>query len=78
MMGLCCIVLHCVALKIGLGSVLMQHGKVISYTLRQPKNHTNNYPIHDLELALMMFTLNIWHHNLYGVNVDIFIDHKSL
>ncbi|WMV37352.1 hypothetical protein MTR67_030737, partial [Solanum verrucosum] len=36
---------------IGIGCVLMQHGKVIAYTSRQLKVHEKNYPTYDLELA---------------------------
>ena len=36
------------------------------------------YPTHDLELAAVVFELKIWRHYLYGVNVDVFTDHKSL
>ncbi|WMV41510.1 hypothetical protein MTR67_034895, partial [Solanum verrucosum] len=35
----------------GLGCVLMQEGKVISYASRKLKPHELNYPTHDLELA---------------------------
>ncbi|KAK1646011.1 hypothetical protein QYE76_063816 [Lolium multiflorum] len=42
---------YCDASKIGLGCVLMQEGKVISYLSRQLKQHEQNYPTHDLELA---------------------------
>jgi len=41
----------------GLGCVLMQHGKVIAYVSRQLKTHEVNYPVHDLELAVVVFTL---------------------
>ncbi|KAK1644663.1 hypothetical protein QYE76_062468 [Lolium multiflorum] len=41
---------YCDASKIGLGCVLMQEGKVISYLSRQLKQHEQNYPTHDLEL----------------------------
>ncbi|GJV32161.1 retrotransposon protein, putative, ty3-gypsy subclass, partial [Tanacetum coccineum] len=34
-----------------LGCVLIQHGKVIAYALRQLKPYEENYPTHDLELA---------------------------
>ncbi|KAH0644897.1 hypothetical protein KY284_032781 [Solanum tuberosum] len=40
--------------------------------------HEKNYPTHDLELAAVVFALKIWRHYLYGVHVDVFIDHKSL
>ncbi|WMV37439.1 hypothetical protein MTR67_030824, partial [Solanum verrucosum] len=39
------------ASRVGLGYVLMQHGKVIDYASRQLKIHERNYPTHDLELA---------------------------
>jgi hypothetical protein len=62
----------------GLGCVLMQHGRVIAYASRQLKTHEVNYPVHDLELAAVVFALRIWRHYLYGVQVQIFTDHKSL
>jgi len=43
----------------GLGCVLMQHGRVIAYASRQLKTHEVNYPIHDLELAAVVFALRI-------------------
>ncbi|KAD5317689.1 hypothetical protein E3N88_17635 [Mikania micrantha] len=63
---------------LGLGSVLMQRGKVIAYASRQLKVHEVNYPTHDLELAAMVFALKIWRHYLYGVRCTIYTDHKSL
>ncbi|GJS88213.1 putative nucleotidyltransferase, ribonuclease H [Tanacetum coccineum] len=66
------------ASKKGLGCVLMQHGKVISYASRQLKPYEVNYPTHDLELAAVVFALKIWRHYLYGESCDIFTDHKSL
>jgi len=62
----------------GLGCVLIQHGRVIAYASRQLKPHEVNYPVHDLELAAVVFALWIWRHYLYGVQVQIFTDHKSL
>ncbi|KAI5340425.1 hypothetical protein L3X38_019699 [Prunus dulcis] len=37
-----------------------------------------NYPVHDLELAAVVFALKIWRHYLYGATCQIFTDHKSL
>ncbi|KAI3768984.1 hypothetical protein L6452_00080 [Arctium lappa] len=48
------------ASKMGLGCVLMQRGKVIAYASRQLKDHEKNYPIHDLELAAVVFALKLW------------------
>ena len=45
------------AFKNGLGCVLMQSGKVMAYGSRQLKNHEQNYPTHDLELAAIVFFL---------------------
>ena len=53
-------------------------GKVIAYACRKLKVHEKNYPIHDLELAAVVFALNIWRHYLYGVHVYVFTDHKIL
>jgi hypothetical protein len=38
-----------------LGCVLMQHGKVVAHASRQLKTHEVNYPVHDLELAAVVF-----------------------
>ena len=62
----------------GLGCVLMQHGKVITYASRQLKTHEWKYPTHDLELATIVFILKIWRHYLYGEKCEIYTDHKSL
>ena len=50
----------------GLGAVLKQNSKVIAYASRQLKDHEKNYPIHDLELAVVVFALKVWRHYLYG------------
>ncbi|KAH0658259.1 hypothetical protein KY289_027007 [Solanum tuberosum] len=71
-------VVYCDAYRVGLGCVLLQHGKVIAYASRQLKIHEKNYPTHDLELAAVVFSLKIWRHYLYGVHVHVFTDHKSL
>ena len=42
------------------------------------KNHERNYPTHDLELATIVFALNIWCHYLYDEQFEVFSDHKSL
>ena len=37
----------------------MQHGKVIAYASRQLRPHEKSYPVHDLELAAVVFELKI-------------------
>ncbi|XP_070036764.1 uncharacterized protein [Nicotiana tomentosiformis] len=70
--------IYCGASSIGLGYVLMQHGKVVAYASRQLRNHEKNYPTHDLELAAVIHALNMLRHYLFGIHVNIYTDHKSL
>ena len=56
----------------------MQFGRVVAYGSKQVKNHEYNYPIHDLELAVIVIALKIWRHYLYGQQFEVFLDHKSL
>ncbi|GKG26557.1 putative reverse transcriptase domain-containing protein [Tanacetum coccineum] len=60
------ILAYCDASKKGLGAVLMQREKVISYASRQLKINEKNYTTHDLELRAVVFTLKIWR-NVYLV-----------
>jgi hypothetical protein len=69
---------YCDASRQGLGSVLMQDGKVASYASRQLKHHERNYPTHDLELASVVHALKVWRHYLMGKHCDVFTDNKSL
>ncbi|GKD21049.1 putative reverse transcriptase domain-containing protein, partial [Tanacetum coccineum] len=62
----------------GLGVVLMQREKVITYASRELKIHEKNYTTHDLELGAVVFALKIWRHYLYGTKCTVFTDHKSL
>ena len=66
------------ASKDELGCVLMQFGRVVVYGSRQLKNHGQNYPTHDMELAAIVFALKIWCHYLYGEEFKVYSDHKSL
>nr|GFC68284.1 putative reverse transcriptase domain-containing protein [Tanacetum cinerariifolium] len=62
----------------GLGAVLMQRVKVISYASRQLKIHEKKYTTNDLELGAVVFALKIWRHYLYGTRCTVFTNHKSL
>ena len=62
----------------GLCCVLMQDGKVMAYASRKLKPYKQNYPTHDLELAVIIFTLKIWRHFLFGETCEIYTNHKSL
>jgi hypothetical protein len=48
---------YCDASGTGLRCVLMQEGRVISYSSRQLRRHEENYPTHDLELAVVVMAL---------------------
>ena len=50
----------------------------MAYASRQLKPHEQNYPTHDLELAVVVFALKIWRHYLYGEKCRIYTDYKSL
>jgi hypothetical protein len=69
---------YCDASHLELGCVLMQQGKVIAYASRQLRKHEKNYPMHDLELAIVVHALKIWRHSMIGNKCKIFMDHKSL
>ena len=70
--------MYCDASKDELRCVLMQSGKVVAYGSRKLKNHEQSYPTHDMELATIVFSLKAWRHYLYGEQLEVFLDHKSL
>jgi hypothetical protein len=69
--------IYCDASRQGLGCVLMQEGQVVCYASRQLRNHEENYPTNDLELAAVVHALKIWRHYLNGHQCEIYSDHKS-
>ncbi|GKA75063.1 putative reverse transcriptase domain-containing protein [Tanacetum coccineum] len=71
-------VVYCDASHKGLGAILMQKEKVIAYASRQLKVHEKNYTTHDLELGVVVFSLKMWRHYMYGTKCVVFTDHKSL
>nr|GFB50287.1 RNA-directed DNA polymerase [Tanacetum cinerariifolium] len=71
-------IVYCDASNKGLGAVLMQREKVISYASRQLKIHEKNYMTHDLEHGAVVFAHKIWRHYMYGTKCTVFTDHRSL
>jgi hypothetical protein len=69
---------YCDASGMGIGGVLMQDGRAISYGSRQLRRHEENYPTHELELLPVVHALNVWRHYLLGNLVNMYMDHKSL
>lgn len=66
------------ASHLGLGCVLMQYERIITYESRKLKVHEQNYSTYDLKLAVVVYALNLWRHYLYGEIFEIYTDHKSL
>jgi hypothetical protein len=58
--------IYCDASQQGLGCVLMQDGKVVSYASRHLRKHEESHPSHDLELAAVVHAPKIWRHYLIG------------
>ena len=52
-------IVYCDTSRAGLGCVLMQSGRVVAYGSLQLKNHEQNYPTQDMELAAVVFALKI-------------------
>lgn len=67
--------MYCDASRIGLGCILMQHGRDL---IRQLKRHEQNYPTRNLEMVVVVFALKILRHYLYDETCEIYTDHKSL
>ena len=51
--------MYCDASRAELGCVSMQSKRVVTYGSGQLKNHEQNYPTHDMELVVVVFTLKI-------------------
>lgn len=66
------------AFGVGLGCLIMQLGKVITYTFCQLKPNELNYPTHDLELVDIMFALNTQRHCLYRAKFEVYTNYKGL
>ena len=71
-------IIYCDSSRAGLRCVLMQSGRVVAYGSHQLKNHEQNYPTHDMEMAAVLFALKIWRHYLFGEKFEVYSDHKSL
>jgi hypothetical protein len=56
----------------------MQDNRVIAYASRALRPHEQNYPTHDLELAVVVHALKMWRHYFMGTHCNILTDHKSL
>ncbi|XP_055835081.1 uncharacterized protein LOC129903556 [Solanum dulcamara] len=55
---------------------LLRH--VVSKEGMMLKVNERNYPMHDLELAAVVFALKIWRHYLHSVKCEVYADYRSL
>lgn len=62
----CKLVVYTDAYRTTLGAVLIQEGKVVPYSSRHLKPYKVIYPLYELELIVVDFTLKMWKHYLYG------------
>jgi hypothetical protein len=51
---------YCDASRTGFRGVLMQEGRVISYSSRQLRHHEVHFPTHDVGLAVVVMALRTW------------------
>src|SRR4051794_31707459 len=70
--------IYCDVSRQGLGCILMQDRHVVAYASCQLRSHEQNYPTHDLELAVVVHALKTWRHYLLGNHCEIYSDHQSL
>ena len=66
------------ASKSGIGAVLMQNGKPVSYASRSLTNAQKNYAIIEKELLAVLFGCERFHQFVNGSEVTIISDHKPL
>ena len=66
------------ASKEGIGAVLLQNDHAICYESRKLKEHEQNYPTHDFELATIIHALRMWSHYLMGRNFLLKIENMSM
>jgi hypothetical protein len=70
--------LECDASGIGIGGILFQEGKPVSYFSEKLSEPSVNYSTYDEELYALVCILETWQHYLWPKEFVIYSDHESL
>jgi hypothetical protein len=70
--------LECDANAFGIGGVLLQDGKPISFFSEKLSGPSLNYSTYDKELYALVRVLHAWQHYLWSREFVIHLDHESL
>ena len=72
------LVIQCDASQYGIGAVLMQNGKPLSYASRAMTPTETRYAQIEKEMLAILFSVRRFHQYTYGRKVQILTDHKPL